>query len=189
MDSADLSPALLKAGQKYLDSLRRLRLQPQGLLWSRLNKLRSVKLNSAGNISEMMADSPTGDWHLILITSAIDEGGPSALNELLFKAYDASATPQEISPFIVEVMSDKSPFVQHLLSALNNPTGPTSFSYTTEDGRAVTQPIDNDSGQTLIGGMWFDRKWIYYLTGLRERNADRKRHWREFKQSVNALAA
>lgn len=60
MDSADLSPALLKAGQEYLDSLRRLRLQPQGLLWSRLNKLRSVKLNSAGNISEMMADSRQG---------------------------------------------------------------------------------------------------------------------------------
>ncbi|MBN9983091.1 hypothetical protein [Rhizobium laguerreae] len=189
MDSEELSPALLKAGQEYLESLRRLRLNPEGLLWSRVNELLPVKVNNGGDVTERLGDHATGDWHLVLITSAIDEGGPSALNQLLFKAYDASATPKEISPFIVEVMSAKSSFVQHLLLALNNPVGPIAIQFKTPEGQTITQPANPSSAQTLIGGLWFDRKWIYHLTGLRERHADRKRHWREFMQSVNALAS
>jgi hypothetical protein len=189
MDREDLSPALLKAGQEYLESLRRLRLNPEGLLWSRVNELSPVKFNNGGDVTEGLKDLPSGDWHLVLITSVIDEGGPSALNQLLFKAYDASATPKEISPFIVEVMSAKSSFVQRLLFALNNPMGAISIQYKTADGQTITQPSNSDSEQTLVGGLWFDRKWIYHLTGLRERHADRKRHWREFMQSVNALAS
>lgn len=186
MDSQDISPALLKAGQEYLEALRGLKLQPEGLLWSRVSELGNAIDGSTGQST--VSDVP-GDWHLVLITSAIDEGGPSALNELLFKAYDASATPQEISPFIVEVISARSPFVRALLHALNNPFGPTKMLFKTADGREVTHELDAYSGQTMIGGLWFDRKWIYHLTGLTENAKDIKRHWREFKETVNALAA
>lgn len=187
MDREDLSPALLKAGYEYLDALRRLKLQPQGLLWSRVNEIRKVEIGNAGETVD--EDFPGNEWRLVLITSLIDEAGPSALNELLFKAYDASATPKEISPFIVEVMSDKAPFVSSLLQALNNPIGPVSMSYRTFTGQEIVQPLDISQGQSMIGGLWFSRKWIYHLTGLREPFASRKRHWREFRQSVNALAA
>ncbi len=40
-----------------------------------------------------------------MVTSIVDAGGPLALNKLLFKAYNAKATPKEISPFIVRVYS------------------------------------------------------------------------------------
>jgi hypothetical protein len=186
VDSEDLSPALLRAGQDYLDALRRLRLNPEGLLWARVNETRTVTDGATGK--PFGADG-MGEWHLVLVTGAIDEAGPSALNELLFKAYDASATPKEISPFIVDVMSAKSPFVSHLLAALNNPIGPIAILSTTPDGSSYRQELDPYAGQQMIAGLWFDRKWIYHLTGLHARHSERKRNWREFKQSVNALAA
>lgn len=190
MDSENISPTLLRAGEEYLDALRKLRLAPEGLLWARANEIRGVKVSENGQLRDDFDDYPGGPWHLVLVTSVIDEGGPSALNELLFKAYDASATPKEISPFIVEVMSAKSEFVHHLVQSLNlPPLGALSISYTTTDGRKVTQPATPSDGQTLVGGLWFDKKWIYHLSGVRDRHKDRIRHWREFRQSVNALAA
>ncbi|MBO0140755.1 hypothetical protein JZX87_06175 [Agrobacterium sp. Ap1] len=186
MDSENLSPALLRAGQEYLASLRRLRLNPEGLLWARVNETQMVKDSATG----MQFDAGgLGEWHLVLVTGAIDEAGPSALNELLFKAYDASATPKEISPFIVEVMSAKSPFVSQLLIALNNPVGPIAITSGTTGGKSYRQDIDPYEGQQMVAGLWFDRKWIYHLTGLHARHAERKRSWKDFKQSVNALAA
>jgi hypothetical protein len=44
-------------------------------------------------------------WLLVLVTSIIDAGGLLALNRLLFRAYNAEATPKEISPFIIRVFS------------------------------------------------------------------------------------
>ena len=47
---------------------------------------------------------PSKQWLLVMVTSIVDVGGPLALNKLLLKAYNAKATPKEISPFIVRVL-------------------------------------------------------------------------------------
>lgn len=125
MDSDDISPTLLAAGQEYLASLRRLRLNPEWLFWARVNEVGEIADALTGEKRE--EDFPSGDWHLVLVTSAIDEGGPSAINQLLFKAWDAAATPKEISPFIVEVVSAKSPFVVAMVNLLNNDPSPQSL--------------------------------------------------------------
>jgi hypothetical protein len=41
----------------------------------------------------------------VLVTSIVDAGGPLALNRLLFHAYNGKATPRQISPFIVRIIS------------------------------------------------------------------------------------
>lgn len=184
MDSDDISPSLLKAGSEYLTALKRLHLNPEGLLWSRVNETRDI--DDAQGYS-LPGDYPNGDWHLVLITSAIDESGPLAMQEMLFKAYNLAATPQSISPFIVEVMSSRSPFHAGLLRALNTDV-PLIFGGGT-DGRA--RIVTDTVGQpVMVHGLWFDRQWIYQLRGLvSPKNSDRRRQWLDFRQSVNALAA
>ena len=85
MDSRPVSPEYLKAGQDYLDALVSLGLTPHYLGWG----------------WEQIAEK----WVLVLITPIVDAGGPLELNKLLFRAYNAKATPKEISPFIVRVFS------------------------------------------------------------------------------------
>lgn len=85
MDSRPVPAHYLKAGADYLGALRELGLNPNFLGWG--------------------WEIATEQWLLVLVTSIIDAGGPLALNELLFKAYKAEATPKELSPFLVRVFS------------------------------------------------------------------------------------
>lgn len=85
MDSRPVPPQYLTAGQEYLDAMISLGLIPAYLGWG--------------------WDIADKQWHLVMVTSILDAGGPLELNRLLFKAYNAKATPKEISPFIVRVFS------------------------------------------------------------------------------------
>src|SRR5262245_48069179 len=85
MDSRPVPPQYLTAGQDYMDALVGLGLVPAFLGWG--------------------WDPLASQWLLVLVTCIVDAGGPLALNKLLFRAYNAKATPKEISPFIVRVFS------------------------------------------------------------------------------------
>jgi hypothetical protein len=85
MDSRPVPPRYLKAGQDYLDALVSLGLVPAFLGWG--------------------WEQAEAQWLLVLVTPIVETGGPLALNKLLFHAYNAKATPKEISPFIVRVFS------------------------------------------------------------------------------------
>jgi hypothetical protein len=85
MDSRPVPAQYLTAGQDYLDALVSLGLVPAFLGWG------------WGPIESQ--------WMLVLVTSIVDAGGPLPLNRLLFRAYNAKATPKEISPFIVRIFS------------------------------------------------------------------------------------
>ncbi|MGA7786927.1 MAG: hypothetical protein WCA56_02045 [Xanthobacteraceae bacterium] len=85
MDSRPVPAQYLTAGQDYLEALVSLGLIPAFLGWG--------------------WEAATQQWMLVLITSIVDAGGPLGLNKLLFKAYNAKATPKEISPFIVRIFS------------------------------------------------------------------------------------
>ena len=76
------------AGQEYLEALRNLGFEPSVLCW--------------------IVEQTEGDAYekrLAVVTSLVDRMGPSTIYELLFKAYDAAATPQLIDPFIVALYS------------------------------------------------------------------------------------
>lgn len=75
----------MRAGQEYLDAVVSLGLIPAFLGWG--------------------WDPAASQWLLVLVTSIVDAGGPLRLNRLLFRAYNAKATPKEISPFIVQIFS------------------------------------------------------------------------------------
>ena len=85
MDSRKVPAEYLTAGQDYLDAMVSLGLTPHYLGWG--------------------WDRASEQWLLVLVTYIVDAGGPLALNRLLFQAYNAKATPKEISPFIVRVFS------------------------------------------------------------------------------------
>jgi hypothetical protein len=85
MDSRPVPTQYMTAGQDYLDALVSLGLIPAFLGWG--------------------WEPATSQWMLVLVTSILEAGGPLAFNSLLFRAYNAKATPKEISPFIVRIFS------------------------------------------------------------------------------------
>jgi hypothetical protein len=76
MDSRQVPPEYMTAGQEYFDALVQLGLIPAFLGWG---------WNRAAQ-----------EWLLVLVTSILEAGGPLKLNQLLFKAYNAKATPKQI---------------------------------------------------------------------------------------------
>ena len=180
----DLSPELLKAGQEYLQALQRLHLDPEGLLWARVNELPSRDDERDTSMTEWGKE---GDWHLVLITSAIDEAGPLALQRLLFKAYNHSATPKEISPFIVEVMSSKSPFMEHLVQLFSRLEKPSGMLTMNKHSQLIEGWPTNM--KAMVSGLWLDSKWVYQLQGTTVKDRKPWHAWQSFRKSVDALAA
>ena len=81
----ELPAGYLKAGAEYVAAVEKLGLRPHLAGWG-------------------WHEAQHG-WLLVIVTSIYDAGGPLELNKLLFKAYNAGATPQQISPFTVKVFS------------------------------------------------------------------------------------
>jgi hypothetical protein len=81
----------LKAGRDYLASLRKLGFEPEAAFWALPG-----------------SDESEDNYQLIIISSWVHTIGPLAVYDLLFEAYDASATPKEIDPFCVSLFSPKS---------------------------------------------------------------------------------
>lgn len=176
MDSRPVPPGYLKAGQDYLDALVSLGLIPAFLGWG-------------WNIA-------LSEWNLVLVTSILDAGGPLGLNRLLFRAYNAKATPKEISPFIVRVFSPemilggaKAQFwllgehnltVQGVPGKVKDPRSlePQKVQNIQQTFMGIELEMIN-SYQTLPGAV--DRA----LAGYHERH----KQWRQFKSNVERLAA
>ncbi len=80
----------LEAGREYLVALRKLGFNPEALLWAGVG-----------------AEAADGAMELLIVTTWTDNVGPKAIYDLLFEAYDASATPKEIDPFTVTLFSPR----------------------------------------------------------------------------------
>jgi hypothetical protein len=166
----------LTAGQDYLDALVSLGLIPAYLGWG---------WEIAGK-----------EWNLVLVTSIVDAGGPLALNKLLFKAYNAKATPKEISPFIVRIFSpevvafaggtdfwllgEKNFTVQGVPGKVKNPES------------LKPQRVENVQ-KTFMG---FELEMVNSYQTLaravdkaRAGYHERRKQWQRFKQNVERLAA
>jgi hypothetical protein len=174
VDSRPVPSEYLTAGHDYLDALVSLGLIPAFLGWG--------------------WDPVEKQWLLVLVTSIVDAGGPLALNRLLFRAYNAKATPQRISPFIVRIFSPeliaggaRAQF--WLLGEKNLKVNPKPGQAASEGWSTEVKNVQQtfmglelemiNSYQTLPGAV--DKA----LAGYHARRAD----WQKFKRRVEALAA
>jgi len=162
MDRDAVSAQYLKAGESYLTSLRQLGLNPMFLGWGK--------------------EVASGDWVLGMVTSVVDAGGPLELNKLLFRAYNADATPREISPFIVRVYSPEIASPEFYALA----------------GKKLTVMSENLAGTVDVLDMEFKFLGVSYrminaylidgrTTG--QKYQQRLREWTNFKRNIDKLAA
>lgn len=93
----------IEAGRQYLAALQKLGLDPEALFW---------------------AEQDSGGFVLVLLTGFFDYVGPLEVSRVLFKAYNASATPKEIDPFIVRLHSPKQTIGKLIRNNLNYAIGP-----------------------------------------------------------------
>jgi hypothetical protein len=157
--ASEVVPAkYLRAGEDYLAALESLGLHPEFLGWGEELEPRQ--------------------WILVMVTSIVEIGGPLALNELLFKAYNMKATPKEISPFIVRVFGSHTAFARRLV-ALNKLRG----QRITLAGTTYEAVSDMVAGIRVVGTHCYPVK-------ARSRGYEQNhREWQRFKRNVERLAA
>ena len=163
MDRESLPVGSVEAGEDFDKALVNLGLRAEGLLWA--------------------WDKTIEHFVLVMITEHFDHVGPLAIQKTLFAAYDASATPREISPFIVRLHSPK----QTIIS--NMPMG----QVLTED--KIPMP---EVGLTInAADLTYHSFWVYRWPGFkgakpgwkRREPTARNREWRRFTDNVQKLAA
>ncbi|WP_411037546.1 hypothetical protein [Shinella sp. BYT-45] len=154
MDTPELSRDLLKAGAEYLGALDTLGLKPEGLTW--------------------VYDATQRRFALWLIWAGVDKYGPYQINKLLFRAYNATALPQEIDPFCVFVISPKSSMGKSLKN------------FDTHIQSAFEFGAGEPPNITTI--FHIHRDWIYRL-GRKPTAVALFNNWQRFSASVDALAA
>lgn len=173
MDSRPVPAQYLRAGQEYLDALVNLGLIPAFLGWG--------------------WDPAASQWMLVLVTSIVDARGPLALNRLLFRAYNAKATPKDISPFIVQIFSpeiindvqfwllgEKNFTVQGVPGKVANPKALEPQKVENVQKRFMGLELEMiNSYQTLTGAV--DKA----MRGYHVRRED----WQRFKRKIERLAA
>lgn len=171
MASDALPPAYLTAGGDYLSALQRLGMRPQFLGWG--------------------WEVASEHWLLVLVTPIIDRGGALALNELLFRAYNAEATPNAISPFIVRVFSPE--VVGTTLDVVKS-RNLTIGRVMDRHGRP--KPVTDNEGKpvqilevsTEFFGIKLSSKHAYEASiPARRSNFDRSIEWQRFKTNVMRL--
>jgi hypothetical protein len=177
MASRQVPTNYLTAGQEYLDSLRALGLVPAYLGWG--------------------WDAVTSHWVLVLVTPIIEAGGPLALNKLLFKAYNAGATPKDISPFIVRVFSPE--VVAAAAGSIRSQfwlLGSKNVIVTPVPGRSnpSSRPTKVDNLEIDLLGIHLEIINSYESAPNAKNRAksgyhDRRNEWQKFKKNVERLAA
>lgn len=157
----------MKAGEDYLAALRKLGLHPAFLGWGR--------------------EVASKQWLLVMVTSIVDAGGPLALNKLLFAAYNAEATPKEISPFIVRVYSpDVAPSEFYTIAAKD-------LKISSRNNESLNPSVSITNFQFRFHDVEYEMINAYTLPPRGER-AKPSYHanlndWQKFKRNVEKLAA
>jgi hypothetical protein len=170
MDSRPVPAKYLTAGQDYQDALVSLGLIPHFLGWG--------------------WERETKEWQLVLVTSIVDAGGPLALNRLLFRAYNAKATPKEISPFLVRIFSpDIIPLDFWPLGIKDLRISKVKRPGKTEDDDWA--PVRVENVQKTFLGIDLEQVSSYKTLPRPQRQGfmDRRKEWEKFKSKVERLAA
>lgn len=149
------------AGEEFLCALRKLGLNPDALLWA-----------FETNANNRMV--------LILMTSFFDYAGPLEVSRLLFKAYNASAIPSEINPFIVRLHSPRQAFGRELMRLKPSITDSAT-------GRSV--PAGSGTLWAWEEGLSFAFDGVLKFPSRASTTVEQSRRWHRFSQNVDRLAA
>ena len=124
----------------------------------------------------------------MLIAEEYEQAGPLELSKVLFKAYNAEATPRAIDPFIVRLHSPRQPIVVELgkflpLKAELKPTTPLPIGH--------PEPFSDMAMIVKAGGLEIDSRWVYRFDRSTKRvnTIEALRRWRRFSANVDELAA
>lgn len=170
MASETLPSQYLKAGQEYVDALVKLGLYPEFASWGQ--------------------QIQTKQWMLVLVTPAIEIGGPLAMNELLFRAYNMGATPKEISPFIIRVFGRRTIMAQEFINLNGMRPGMVRVQKIDQlTKRPVGEPTLIESIGQDYGDLHIETRDVYELGARKRGHEQRTREWLRFKQNVEKLAA
>lgn len=160
----------LKAGEEYLAALIKLGLNPEFLGWG--------------------LHTQSQHWFLILVTSVVEVGGPLALNELLFRAYNMHATPQNISPFIVRVYGSKTFVVPELQQLYAFATGDRRIQMYKPSGEPHGEPSEAVSMGKTLSDFHIESTDVYRLNLSNKKSHEKRTNeWLRFKRNVERLAA
>jgi hypothetical protein len=162
VDTPDLDVSRRSAGSHYLVALRKLGLEPAALFWA--------------------YDTVVKSFVLVLITEFFDYKGPYEISKLLFKAYNAAATPREIDPFIIRLHSPAQ-------SSIRNLRIPTHL-----------HPVDQKTGKPTgeaaeikhykLGDLIVSGQWVYkFGRSPKKKSVELGRQWSRFERNVMELAA
>ncbi len=164
MDPVELDLTRREAGSEYLTALQTLGLRPDALFWG--------------------FDKVEDRFVLMLVTDMVDLKGPLAVADLLFQAYNASATPKEIDPFVVRLHSPEHALMRQFEPfrdprvRISSPTNPHAFF-----------PDTRVTGVTF-GDVEFRSEWIYrFDLPPKRKSVELLRRWNRFARNVDQLAA
>lgn len=167
MDTRTIEKRFLIAGKEYGEALEKLGLDAHALMWA--------------------YDENEERFVLLLITDFFDFKGPLEISRQLFKAYNASATPQEIDPFTVRVHSINQPFAAN---AFNMATSDGKFDVFDKFGRPKTVPEQARISAWKSEGVELRPEWVIRVRKTAPRkNVELSRHWNRFTKNLDKVAA
>lgn len=163
MAGTSVPDGYLTAGEQYRQAMKNLGLVPSFLGWG--------------------WDTDGKNWVLVMVTSIVDAGGPLELNKLLFDAYNANATPREISPFMVRVFSPE------IVPAQVLRLGESDVFADLKTGGALTHFLTRGSNrhETFLG-IELEAANCYPNPPASE-HRDGRKEWARFRRNVERVAA
>ncbi|NRF12177.1 hypothetical protein [Agrobacterium pusense] len=143
-----------------------------------------LSLGLAANLVTWAVEEGVKDPVLVLVTDFFDLRGPLDVARKIFDAYNASALPAEIDPFIIRLHSIQQPVAQMLMGL-------------TDDNHASRKDAAKISAETkreplfVIGAdnLVFTMDMFISRRPSRRDHADTIRRWKSFSKAVDALAA
>ena len=166
MPTPDLDATYLSAGQEFGDALAKLGLDPHALFWA--------------------YDTEEERHVLVLVTDFFDLKGPLEISRQLFRAYNASITPQEIDPFVVRLHSINQPAGQEFQKWASSDG---SFAFF-RGGEPIPTPPEAKYEALEIGSLVMKPAWTLRVRPSRQRTSgDLSRLWKRFTRNVDRAAA
>jgi hypothetical protein len=130
---------------------------------------------------------------LVVVTSLFDFAGPLALSTLLFKAYNAAATPKDIDPFIIRLHSPRHAIYRAAQPLIGARVDEAELKGRELDRATIAGTVTPFAVSAFrAGDLESFGTWVYKSTptgASRSKTVDGERRWKRFERAVEAVAA